>query len=186
MTEMKSKSNAREAKQKEEEKAMAEKRLSRKKTLEKRDKRLAQMKSVYNEQYFKAKGVAAEKKTKEKDIKRLRQKEMEEKRKRKAVMEKHTKRKGLDKKERKKKRAEAKDRLVTAQERITKVKNQEVELEIEKEDKVLDTAKQLALAKEGKTSQEKTKEKDAKTDAQLKEQRITKELNQKTELRNMQ
>merc|ERR1712196_545859 len=59
-----------------EKKAMAERRLQREKSLEKRDKRLAKMKSVYNEGYFKAKGVAAEKKSKEKDIKALKKKEV--------------------------------------------------------------------------------------------------------------
>merc|ERR1719506_615915 len=139
MTEMKAKSNAREARSKTEEKAMAERRLQREKSLEKRDKRLAKMKSVYNEGYFKAKGVAAEKKSKEKDIKALKKKEVDE----------------------------------------------EDKLEIQKEDKVLDTAKQLALAKEGRTTDERMKEKDAKTDKQTQEVRRAKEFQQKTDVKNI-
>merc|ERR1711968_116777 len=135
--------------------AMAERRLQREKSLEKRDKRLAKMKSVYNEGYFKAKGVAAEKKSKEKDIKALKKKEVDEKDKRKKAMELHSKRKVLEKRKRKSDRAAAKSRLLKAKEVATKVKNEEVELEIQKEDKVLDTAKQLALAKEGRTTDEK-------------------------------
>jgi len=186
MTEMKAKSDNREIDQKKEEKKLAEKRLGREKTLEKRDKRLARMKAVYNEGYFKAKGVAAEKKTKEKDIKHLRAKETDEKDKRKRSMERHSKRKKTEKKKRRKERDIAKDNLVDAKEKITKVKNQEVELEIEKEDKVLDIAKNLALAKEGQTSSERMKEKDTKADAIRKEQRLTKEAQFKTEMRNMQ
>ena len=68
----------------------------------------------------------------------------------------------------------------------TKVKNEEVELQIQKEDKVLDTAKQLALAKEGRTSDEKMKEKDVKTDAQTQETRRAKEFKQKTDVKEIQ
>merc|ERR1711871_144425 len=186
MTEMKAKSNAREARSKTEEKAMAERRLQREKSLEKRDKRLAKMKSVYNEGYFKAKGVAAEKKSKEKDIKALKKKEVDEKDKRKKAMELHSKRKVLEKRKRKSDRAAAKSRLLKAKEVATKVKNEEVELEIQKEDKVLDTAKQLALAKEGRTTDEKMKEKDAKTDKQTQEVRKAKEFQQKTDVKNIQ
>jgi len=186
ITEMKAKSDAREAKSKVEEKAMAEKRLVREKSLEKRDKRLAKMKSVYNEGYFKAKGVAAEKKTKERDIKALKAKEVDEKDKRKKAMELHSKRKVLEKRQRKRERGQAKSRLIKAKEVATKVKNEEVELQIEKEDKVLDTAKQLALAKEGRVTDEKTKEKDKKADAQRMETRRTKEYKQKWETKKMQ
>merc|ERR1719181_684809 len=128
MTEMKAKSNAREARSKTEEKVMAERRLQREKSLEKRDKRLAKRKSD---------------------------------------------------------RAAAKSRLLKAKEVATKVKNEEVELEIQKEDKVLDTAKQLALAKEGRTTDEKMKEKDAKTDKQTQEVRRAKEFQQKTDVKNI-
>ena len=65
------------------------------------------------------------------------------------------------------------------------LKNEEVELEIQKEDKVLDTAKQLALAKEGRTTDEKMKEKDAKTDKQTQEVRRAKEFQQKTDVKNI-
>merc|ERR1719498_2100069 len=164
----------------------AERRLQREKSLEKRDKRLAKMKSVYNEGYFKAKGVAAEKKSKEKDIKALKKKEVDEKDKRKKAMELHSKRKVLEKRKRKSDRAAAKSRLLKANEVATKVKNEEVELEIQKEDKVLDTAKQLALAKEGRTTDEKMKEKDVKTDEQTQEVRRAKEFQQKTDLKNIQ
>merc|ERR1719498_1429704 len=164
----------------------AERRLQREKSLEKRDKRLAKMKSVYNEGYFKAKGVAAQKKSKEKDIKALKKKEVDEKDKRKKAMELHSKRKVLEKRKRKSDRAAAKSRLLKAKEVATKVKNEEVELEIQKEDKVLDTAKQLALAKEGRTTDEKMKEKDAKTDKQTQEVRRAKEFQQKTDVKNIQ
>merc|ERR1719498_652546 len=166
--------------------AMTERRLQREKSLEKRDKRLAKMKSVYNEGYFKAKGVAAEKKSKEKDIKALKKKEVDEKDKRKKAMELHSKRQVLEKRKRKSDRAAAKSRLLKAKEVATKVKNEKVELEIQKEDKVLDTAKQLALAKEGRTTDEKMKEKDVKTDEQTQEVRRAKEFQQKTDLKNIQ
>merc|ERR1712167_108040 len=183
MTEMKAKTNAREARSKTEEKAMAERRLQREKSLEKRDKRLAQMKSVYNEGYFKAKGVAAEKVFKEKDIKKLQMKEYSEKDKRKKEQERMSKRKKLDRKEKEKKRNDAKDRLVVAKEKMTKVKNAELELEIQKEDKVLDVAKNLELAKDGAHAQATMNEKDNKVDDLKKEDRKADEYKQKTQLR---
>jgi len=171
MSEMKSKSNFREVGQKRDEKETAEKRLVREKSLEARDKRLAKMKAVYNEGYFKAKGVAAEKKSKEKDIKKLQAKEFADKDRRKKEQELMAKRKKLDRKEKARKQNGAKDRLVAAKEKITKVKNQEIELEIEKEDKVLDVAKNLALAKYSAHSDSVMNEKDNKVDALKKEKR---------------
>merc|ERR1719353_1844489 len=183
MSEMKLKSNRREIVSKKEEKAMAERRLQREKSLEKRDKRLAKMKSVYNEGYFKAKGVAAEKVSKEKDIKKLQSKEFSEKDKRKKEQERMSKRKKLDRKEKEKKRDAAKDRLVVAKEKMTKVKNAELELEIQKEDKVLDVAKNLELAKDGAHAQATMNEKDNKVDDLKKEDRKADEYKQKTQLR---
>ena len=58
MTTMMAKSNSREARSNTEEKDMAERRLQQEKSLEKRDKRLANMKSVYKEGYLKVKCVA--------------------------------------------------------------------------------------------------------------------------------
>jgi hypothetical protein len=183
MSEMKSKSDFREVDHKKVEKEQAEKRLVREKHLEARDKRLAQMKSVYNEGYFKAKGVAAEKVSKEKDIKKLQMKEFSEKDKRKKEQERMSKRKKLDRKEKEKKRNDAKDRLVVAKEKMTKVKNAELELEIQKEDKVLDVAKNLELAKDGAHAQATMNEKDNKVDDLKKEDRKADEYKQKTQLR---
>merc|ERR1711988_1817309 len=84
--EMRQKGNRRETKVKKNEKIHAENRLHREKINEAHDKRLARMKTVYNEGYFKAKGIAAEKKVKEKDIKKLRAKEQDDKDKRKEQM----------------------------------------------------------------------------------------------------
>jgi len=186
MNEMKLKSNRRELSSKKEEKLLAEKKLAREKSLEARDKRLAKMKAVYNEGYFKAKGVAAEKKSKEKDIKKLREKEYDDKLKRKATMENQNKRKKNDQKEKEQKRDKAQGDLIDAKEKITKIKNKEVELEIEKEDKVLDVAKNLALAKFGALGNAKRRERDQKYDAMKKEHRQTKEFGQKTDTRKMQ
>lgn len=186
MSEMKLKSNRREIVSKKEEKKLAEKKLAREKTLEARDKRLAKMKAVYNEGYFKAKGVAAEKKSKEKDIKALRQKEYVDKNKRKEAMEIQSKRKKTDAKEKETKRDNAKNNLLAAKEKITKIKNKEVELEIQKEDKVLDVAKNLALAKYGAHGTAKRQERDQKYDAMKKQHRMSKEYGQKTEMRDSQ
>merc|ERR1711966_356486 len=90
-----------------------------------------------------------------------------------------SKRKKLDKKEKESKRNKAKDRLVVAKEKLTKVKNKELELDIEKEDKVLDVAKGLALAKEASHISARMNEKDEKTDALKKETRKADELKQK-------
>merc|ERR1711881_597636 len=98
----------------------AEKKLAREKRKEKSDKRLARMKAAYNEGYFKAKGVAAEKKLKEKSIKALRKEERD-----------------------------AKKDLLDTKEKLVKLKNKEIQTEIAKEDKVLDITKNLALTQAG-------------------------------------
>merc|ERR1711907_118100 len=80
--EMRSKKVVRETALKKQSKQLAEKRLRREKAKEAHDKRMARMKSAYNEGYFKAKGVQAEKKLKEKKLKALRKQEKADKQKR--------------------------------------------------------------------------------------------------------
>jgi len=146
-TEMRNKRMTREMSLKKKNQKVAKKRLKREKTLESRDKRLARMKAAYNEGYFKAKGVAAEKKTKEKDIKALRKKENAEKMSR--VVEKKLKKRQEIKKKKNKKIYErnVKKSLVKAKEKLVKIKNNEIETEIAKEKKVLDVAKNLVVSK---------------------------------------
>lgn len=177
--EMKSKSNVREASVKEGEKNMAEKRLAREKTLEAHDKRLARMKAVYNEGYFKAKGVAAEKKTKEKDIKGLRAKEVADKDTRKEVTQKQKNSKVTKERKRKKDRHEAKSRLLTAKEKLTKLKNQQMEMDIDKEERVLDVAKNLALDKASQHHEEVENEKEQKFHATMRKKKKIFELQHK-------
>merc|ERR1711934_332688 len=110
-------------------------------------------------------------------------KEYSEKDKRKKEQERMSKRKKLDRKEKEKKRDAAKDRLVVAKEKMTKVKNAELELEIQKEDKVLDVAKNLELAKDGAHAQSVMNEKDNKVDDLKKEDRKADEYKQKTLLK---
>merc|ERR1711981_1456908 len=129
--EMRNKKVTREVFLKKKLKKGAEKRLRDEKAREAHDKRMARMKAAYNEGYFKAKGVIAEKKTKEKNIKALRKKE------------RHDKEERVNKK---KERDTKKDLLLT-KEKLVKLKNKEIKDEISKEEHVLDVARNLALAK---------------------------------------
>merc|ERR1711998_342902 len=145
--EMRQKGNRREVKVKKNEKVHAEHRLHREKVNEAHDKRLAKMKTSYNEGYFKAKGVAAEKKSKELDIKKLRDKENTDKDKRKEQMKLQKNRKKTEEKEAKEQRHKAEQRMLSAKEKLTKLKNADMQLEVHKEERILDVAKNLALEK---------------------------------------
>merc|ERR1712196_651682 len=68
--EMRAKKVSRETFFKKKLKRHAEKTLQKEKAVEKHDKRMARMKAAYNEGYFKAKGIVAEKKAKEKGKKK--------------------------------------------------------------------------------------------------------------------
>merc|ERR1712072_451028 len=127
----------------------AEKKLAREKRKEKSDKRLARMKAAYNEGYFKAKGVAAEKKLKEKSIKALRKKEVDDKNERIRSAEKDKKAKITRERKKKKEERDAKKDLLGTKEKLVKLKNKEIQTEIAKEDKVLDITKNLALTQAG-------------------------------------
>merc|ERR1719450_997275 len=98
---------------------MAETRLAKEKASEKHDKRMARMKSAYNEGYFKNKGVVAEKKRKEKEIKALRASEKKDKNKRVIAAERKKKEKPKKAKERatKKKEKLSKEKAKKAKER---------------------------------------------------------------------
>jgi len=180
--EMRQKGNRRELNMKNTEKKHAENRLEREKTLEAHDKRLARMKTVYNEGYFKAKGVAAEKKTKEKDIKGLRAKEVDDKDKRKEQMKKQKNRKKTEEARAKKKRHDAQQRLLAAKEKVTKMKNEDMALEVDKEEKILDVAKNLALEKSSQHEEAKENEKEAKFSANMKTKKKIYELRHKAKL----
>lgn len=130
-------------------KERAEKKLAREKRKEKSDKRLARMKAAYNEGYFKAKGVAAEKKLKEKSIKALRKKEVDDKNERIRSAEKDKKAKITRERKKKKEERDAKKDLLDTKEKLVKLKNKEIQTEIAKEDKVLDITKNLALTQAG-------------------------------------
>merc|ERR1711871_354987 len=160
--EMRQKGNRRETKVKKNEKIHAENRLHREKINEAHDKRLARMKTVYNEGYFKAKGIAAEKKVKEKDIKKLRAKEQDDKDKRKEQMHKQKNRKQREEKEAKEQRHKAEQRMLTAKEKLTKLKNADMQLEVHKEERILDVAKNLALEKASQHAEVQENEKEDK------------------------
>jgi len=169
--EMKMKGNARESRMKDGEKKHAEHRLNREKVLEKHDKRLAVLKERYNEGYFKAKGTAAEKKVKEKDIKKMRAKENDDKDKQKVQKHEMDNRKKNEEKKAKKERHAAQARLLKAKEKITKLKNDEAELEISKEERVLDIAKNLGLESSNAHAEEKENEKEKKFHHNMKEKK---------------
>jgi len=183
--EMRQKGNRRESDLKYAEKKHSENRLAREKTLEAHDKRLARMKTVYNEGYFKAKGVAAEKATKEKDIKRLRAKEVDDKDKRKEQMKKQKNRKKTEENRAKKERSEAQERLLTAKEKETKLKNEDMSMEVEKEERILDVAKNLALEKAGQTTEAKENEKEVKYSQNMKNKKKIWELRHKAKVARM-
>merc|ERR1711998_355667 len=160
--EMRQKGNRREVKVKKNEKIHAENRLHREKVNEAHDKRLAKMKTSYNEGYSKAKGVAAEKKSKELDIKKLREKELGDKDKRKEQMKLQKNRKQTEEKEAKEQRHKAEQRMLTAKEKLTKLKNADMQLEVHKEERILDVAKNLALEKGSSHEEVKENEKEEK------------------------
>jgi len=180
--EMKMKGNARESRMKDGEKVQAQKRLSREKVLEKHDKRLAVLKEKYNEGYFKAKGIAAEKKVKEKDIKRMRAKENDDKDKQKAQKKEMDNRKKNEEKAAKKKRHAAEARLLKSKERITKLKNDEEQLEISKEERVLDIAKNLGLDASSAHTDVKENEKEKKFHYNMGEKSKIRKANQKADV----
>jgi len=180
--EMKNKGNVRESTMKKDEKGAAEKRLAREKILEKHDKRLAKMKQVYNEGYFKAKGVMAEKKSKERDIKKMRSTETNEKDKRKMAMTDQRNSKKREERGFKKKRHKSETRLMGAKEKLTKIKNQEMELEIDKEEKVLSVAKNLALESTESHVDAIENEKETKFHAVRKKKRAIRQMNQKAQV----
>merc|ERR1712227_938357 len=145
--EMRAKQVIRETLMKKKLKKMAETRLAKEKASEKHDKRMARMKSAYNEGYFKNKGVVAEKKRKEKEIKALRASEKKDKNKRVIAAERKKKEKLSKEKAKKAKERATKKDLLATKERLVKLKNKEIKTEIAKEEKVLDIAKNLALTK---------------------------------------
>merc|ERR1711935_289316 len=180
--EMKQKGNYRESEMKLGQKKHAEKRLAREKTLESHDKRLAAMNTVYNEGYFKAKGVTAEKKTKEKDIKGMRAKELEEKDARKETMHKQKHKKVREEKKFKVERHHAQSRLLVAKEKVTKLKNSDMELEIDKEERILDVAKNLALEKKDVHANEVENEKQKKFNTLMRKKKNIGELRHKVSI----
>merc|ERR1712196_525732 len=111
------------------------------------DKRMARMKAAYNEGYFKAKGIVAEKKAKEKSIKALRNAEKHDKNQRIIAVERKKKRKIAKEKAKKKHERDTKQDLLKTKEKLVKLKNKEIKTEIAKEEKVLDVAKDLAVSK---------------------------------------
>jgi len=145
--EMRTKKVTRETFLKKKLKKGAEKRLHDEKAREAHDKRMARMKAAYNEGYFKAKGVIAEKKTKERNIKALRKKERHDKEERVNKVKKRKQKKIDKEKAKKKKERDTKKDLLLTKEKLVKLKNQEIKDEIKKEEHVLDVARNLALAK---------------------------------------
>merc|ERR1711998_487998 len=170
--EMRQKGNRREVKVKKNEKVHAEHRLHREQVNEAHDKRLASMKTSYNEGYFKAKGVSAEKKSKELDIKKLRDKENTDKDKRKEQMKLQKNRKKTEEKEAKEQRHKAEQRMLSAKEKLTKLKNQDMQLEVHKEERILDVAKNLALEKTSAHEEVKENEKEEKFSHAMREKKI--------------
>merc|ERR1711939_863945 len=124
--EMRSKKVVRETALKKQSKRMAEKRLTREKAHEAHDKRMARMKAAYNEGYFKAKGIVAEKKVKEKNIKAFRRKEKDDKNARVAAVEKGKKAKIAKEKAKKKHERDTKKDLLATKEKLVKLKNAEI------------------------------------------------------------
>jgi len=183
--EMENKGSRREMETKDAEKKHAIKRLAREKALEAHDKRLAAMKTEYNEGYFKAKGVAAEKKVKEKDIKKLKAREVEDKDKRKLQMKEAKNMKKHEESKMKKERHAAMQRLLKAKEKVTKLKNEDKELEIDKEERILDTAKNLALDKSEATEDAKEHEKETKYRVLDRKKQDISEMKHKVEIAKM-
>lgn len=157
-------------------------RLKREKKLEAHEKRMARMKAAYNEGYFKAKGVAAEKAIKEKNLKALRAKESNDKNAR--LLEKKIKKKDVVKKEKRKKARERhfKEDLVATKEKLVKLKNQDMTVEINKEQKMLDVAKNLAVGKMEAHGDSVEKDKAKKEEKLEVASQKTKELHQKKEI----
>jgi len=145
--EMRAKKVSRETFFKKKMKRHAEKTLQKEKAVEKHDKRMARMKAAYNEGYFKAKGIVAEKKVKEKSIKALRNAEKHDKNQRIIAVERKKKRKIAKEKAKKKHERDTKQDLLVTKEKLVKLKNKEIKTEIAKEEKVLDVAKDLAVSK---------------------------------------
>jgi len=133
---------------KKQQKAKAEKTLANEKKKEKHAKRMARMKAAYNEGYFKAKGVSAEKKIKERNLKKLRKKEVWAKGAPERNLKKAKKIKIQKERAKKKHERHVKKDLLQSKEKLVKLKNKAVETDIKKEEKVLDVAKNLALVKD--------------------------------------
>merc|ERR1711939_1107158 len=92
----------------------------------------------------------------------LREKEVNDKDTRKDQMKVQKNRKKTEEKQAKKERHDAEQRLLIAKEKLTKLKNADMQLEVHKEERILDVAKNLALEKASQHAEVQENEKEEK------------------------
>jgi len=146
-------------------KVAAEAQLVREKKIERHEKKAAVLRVAYNEGYFKAKGIASEKKIKEKDIKALRTREAWEKDQvQRAEEEKY--KATMDEKDQKEveKREMATD-VINAQQKLEEMKNRGLKAELDMGDNTMTHNKNLAIAQEEELENGAHDEKNQKKDA---------------------